>query len=332
VAASRSWLISVSLLAILLVLETTPLVAGAQPQTGKIPRIGLLGVTSAAGYARQVEAMRQGFRDLGYVEGQNLVIDYRWADSRYDQLAALAAELIRLQPDVIITSGPGTHVLKEATTTIPIVMAVGGDAVATGLVENLARPGGNVTGSTFFGPELSAKRLELLKAALPRLNRAAVLLNPDNRGSRVDLDLLRQTATSLKVELVEAPARSPRDFEDTFAFMVGRRVDGVVLLGDSLLVANMRRLGELSLAKHLPGVGSDEYADGSGLLAYGVSFPELWRRAPYFVDRILKGGKPAMIPVEQASKFEFILNAKTARSLGVQIQHSLRVRADRVIE
>jgi putative ABC transport system substrate-binding protein len=325
-------LIALSLLAVLLVIETIPLAAGAQPATGRIPRIGLLGVTSAAGYARQVQAMRQGFRDLGYVEGQNIVIDYRWADGRYDQLPALAAELIRLQPDVIITSGPGTRVLKEATTTIPIVMAVGGDAVATGLVESLARPGGNVTGSTFFGPELSAKRLELLKAVLPRLARAAVLLNPDSRGYRVDLDLVRQTATSLKVELIEAPARSPREFEDAFAFMVGRRVDAVVLLSDSMLVANMRRLGELSAARHLPGAGSDEYADGGGLLAYGVSFPELWRRAPYFVDRILKGGKPAAIPVEQASKFEFILNAKTAQSLGVQIQRSLLLRADRVIE
>jgi putative ABC transport system substrate-binding protein len=319
-------------LAVVLVLVSGPFVAGAQPATGKVPRIGLLGVTSAAGYARQVEAMRQGFRDLGYVEGQNIVIESRWAEGRYDQLSALAAELIRLQPDVIITSGPGTRIVKEATTMIPIVMAVGGDAVATGLVASLARPGGNITGSTFFGPELSAKRLEMLKGAVPRLARVAILLNPDSRGYRVDLDLVKRTATLLNVELLEAPARSPQEFEDAFALMLRWRADGVVVLSDSMLVANMRRLGELSAAKRLPGAGSDEYAQGGGLLAYGVNFPELWRRAPYFVDRILKGGKPATIPVEQASKFELIFNLKTARSLGVPIQQSLLLRADQVIE
>ena len=148
----------------------------------------------------------------------------------------------------------------------------------------------------------------------------------------MDLDLVRQTATALKVEVVEVPARSPREFEDAFAVMVGRRVDGVVILSDSMLVANMRQLGQLSTVKHLPGAGSDEFADGGGLLAYGVSFPELWRRAPHFVDRIIRGGKPATIPVEQASKFELIFNVKAARGLGVPIQQSLLLRADRVIE
>ncbi len=331
-AGYQGWSMCFRLLAVALVLVSAPLVVGAQPATGKVPRIGLLGVTSAAGYARQVEAMRQGFRDLGYVEGQNIVIESRWADGRYEQLPTLAAELIRLQPDVTITSGPGTRVVKEATTTIPIVMAVGGDAVATGLVASLARPGGNITGSTFFGLELSAKRLELLKSAVPRLARVAVLLNPDSRGYRVDFDSVKRTAALLKVELLEAPARSPREFEDAFALMLRRRVDGVVVLSDSMLVANMQRLGELSAAKHLPGAGSDEYAQGGGLLAYGVNFPELWRRAPYFVDRILKGANPATIPVEQASKFEFIFNLKTARALGVPIQQSLLLRADQVIE
>jgi putative tryptophan/tyrosine transport system substrate-binding protein len=320
------------LLAVVLVLVSAPLVAGAQPATGKVPRIGVLGVTSAAGYARQLEAMRQGFRDLGYVEGQNIVIEYRWANGQYDQLPALAAELIRLQPDVMITSGPGIRVLKEATTTIPIVMAVAGDAVATGLVASLARPGGNITGSTFFGPELSAKRLEMLKGAVPRLARVAVLLNPDSSGYRVDLDLVKKTATLLNVELLEVPARSPREFDDAFALMHRRQAEGVVLLSDSMFVANMRRLGELSTAKRLAGAGSDEYARGGGLLAYGVNFPELWRRAPYFVDRILKGGKPAAIPVEQASRFELVFNLKSARTLGLPIQKSLLLRADQVIE
>jgi len=307
-------------------------VTGGLVAARKVPRIGLLGVTSAAGYARQVGAMRQGFRDLGYVEGQNLVIEYRWADGRYDRLPALAVELIGLQPDVIVTSGPGTRVLKEATATIPIVMAVGADAVADGVVASLARPGGNITGSTFFGPELSAKRLEILKGAVPRLARVAVLMNPENRSYRVDLEMMKKTATALNVELLEAPARSPREFDDAFALTLRRRADGLVALSDSMFVANMRRLGELSGANRLPGAGSDEYAEGGGLLAYGVSFPDLWRRVPYFVDRILKGGTPATIPVEQASKFALILNLRTAKALGLTIPPSLLQRADQVIE
>jgi len=322
----------VRLLAVVLALAAAPLLAGAQPVAGKVPRVGLLGVTSAAGYARQIEAMRQGFHDLGYIEGQNLVIEYRWAEGRYDRLPALAAELIGLRPDAIVTSGPGTRVLKEATATIPIVMAVGADAVADGVVASLARPGGNITGSTFFGPELSAKRLEILKGAVPRLARVAVLLNPDNRNYRVDLEAVRKTAAALNVELLEAPARSPREFEDAFALMIRRRADGLVAFSDSMFVANMRHLGELSVANRVPGAGSDEYAEGGGLLAYGVSFPDLWRRAPYFVDRILKGGTPATIPVEQASKFAMVLNLKTARSMGLPIAQSLLLRADQVIE
>ena len=330
-AAKPRWVMCFRFLALVLLLMSAPSLAGAQSVAGRVPRVGVLGVTSAAGYARQVEAMRQGFRDLGYVEGQNIVIAYRWAEGRYDRLTALAAELIRLQPDVLVTSGPGTRVLKEATTTIPIVMAVGGDAVANGLIASLARPGGNITGSTFFGPELSAKRLEMLKGAVPGLARVAVLLNPGYKNHGVDFELVKKTATALNVEFFEAPARSPVEFDDAFALMLRRRADGVVVLSDSMLVANMRRLGEMSAAKRLPGAGSDEYAEGGGLLAYGVDFPELWRRAPYFVDRILKGGNPATIPVEQASKFASVLNLKTAKAMELTIHPSLLLRADHVI-
>ena len=296
-----------------------------------VARVGLLGATSAAGYARQMEALRQGFRDLGYVEGQNLVIEARWADGRYERLPALAAELVRLQPDVIVTSGPGVRVAKEATATIPIVMAVGGDVVAEGLVASLAHPGGNITGSTFFGPETAAKRLELLKAAMPRLARVAVLVNP-TRGYGVTMEMVKKTAAALNVELFEVPARSPQEFEGAFTVMVRQKTDGLLVLGDSMHVANMRRLGELAAAKSLAGAGSDEFAEAGGLLAYGVHFPDLWRRAPYFVDRILKGASPAVIPVEQASRFSLVLNLKGARALGLQIPHSLLLRADQVIE
>jgi putative ABC transport system substrate-binding protein len=309
-----------------------PLASYAQLQTAKVFRIGLLGLASAASYSRQIDAMRQGFRDLGYVEGRNIVIEYRWADGRYDRLSSLAAELIRLEPDVIVTSGPGTLVLKEATTTIPIVMAVGGDAVADGLIASLARPGGNITGSTYFAPELTVKRLEMLKEAVPRLHRVAVLLNPDSRSNGVSLEKLKKAASVLNLELFEVPVRSPRDFDNAFSLILSRQTDGLVYLTDTMLVANMRRLGELSVVKRLPGAGSDEYADGGGLLVYGVNFPELWRRAPYFVDKILKGDKPATIPVEQALRFEMVVNMKTAKALGITIPQSLLVRADRVIE
>ncbi|HEY5292415.1 MAG TPA: ABC transporter substrate-binding protein [Burkholderiales bacterium] len=307
-----------------------PLRSFAQ-QPGKIPRVGVLGVTSAVGYALQIEAMRQGFRDLGYVEGQNIVIEYRWAEGRRDRLPALAAELIRLQPDILVTSGAGTRVLKEATTTVPIVMAAGGDAVANGLIASLAQPGGNITGSTFFGPELLAKRLEMLKEAVPRLARVAVLVNPDSRDNRVNLEVLKKTATALNIELLEVPARSPNEFDDVFALILRRRAGGLIVFDDSMFVANMRRLGELSAAKHLPGAGSGDYAEGGGLLVYGVNFPELWRRAPLFVDKILKGGKPDTIPVERATQFALVVNLKTAKTLRLTIPQSLLVRADEVI-
>ena len=328
----QGWSTCLTLLSAFLAVLTAPLLAGAQPVAGKVARVGLLGVTSASGYARQIEALRQGFRDLGYVEGKNLIIEYRWADGRYERLSALAAELIRLQPDVLVTSGPGIRFLKEATTTIPIVMAVGGDVVADGVVASLARPGGNITGSVAFSPELSAKRLDLLKGAVPSLARVAVLLNPANRSSGTDFELVKKAATALQVEVFEVPARSPQEFDEGFALMLRRRADGLVTLSDSMLVANMRRLGEMSAAKRLAGAGSDEYADGGGLLAYGVNFPELWRRAPYFVDKILKGGDPATIPVEQPARFEFIVNAKTAKALGLVIPQALLLRADHVIQ
>lgn len=308
-----------------------PLAPYAQQPVARMVRIGVLGVTTAAGYTRQTEALKQGFRDLGYVEGRNLALEFRWADFHYDRLAGLAEELIRLKPDVLVTSGVGNRVIKNATSTIPIVMAVSSDAVAAGLVASLARPGGNITGSTAFGPEISAKRLELLKEAVPRLAKVAVLLNPDG-ASNVDLDTVKRTAAALKVVLLEAPARAPREFEDAFALMLQQRADGVLVISDSMFVANSRRLGELSAASRLPGAGSDEYAEGGGLLAYGVNFPALWHRAPYFVDRILKGGNPATIPVEQAAKFDFVYNVKTAKALGLPVQQSLVLRADAVIQ
>ena len=324
----RRWASIVPALALLLAAN----VPSATAQAKKIPVVGILGVTTAAGYARQVAALRQGFRELGYVEGQNIVLEFRWADGRYDQLPVLAAELVRLQPDAIITSGPGTRVLKSATTTIPIVMAVSLDAAASGLIASLGHPGGNITGSTAFGPELSTKRLEILKLAVPKMARVGVLLNPTNTTSPGDYDAVRKTAAALQVELIDFPARSPNEFHDAFTQMARRRVDGVLIVNDSMFVANMRRLGELSLAHRLPGIGSEDYVDGGGLVAYGANFPDLWRRAPAFVDKILKGRKPGEIPVEQPTRFDLAINTRTARSLGIALPSSLRARASHVIE
>ena len=314
----------------LIAFGAAPISAIAQP-SGKVSRIAVLGVTSAVDYTLQVEAMRQGFRDLGYVEGRNILIEYRWAEGQLDRLPALAAELIRLQPDVIVTSGAGTRVLKQATTAIPVVMAFSSDAVASGLVVGLSQPGGNITGSTSFGPEIAAKRLEMLKAAMPHLARVAILLNPNSGVAPGTLEAVKSTATALNVELIEVAARSPDDFDDAFTHALNRRADGLIVIDDSMFVANMRRLGKLSAAKRLAGAGSSEYAEGGGLLVYGVDYPELWRRAPLFVDKILKGSNPATIPVERASKFALIVNLKTANALGLTIPQSLLLRADEVI-
>jgi putative ABC transport system substrate-binding protein len=309
-----------------------PLVVEAQP-AGKVYRVGFLGTASAASYAPQVRALREGLRDLGYIEGKNIVLEYRWAEGRYDALPALAAELVRLQPDVLVTHGtPGTRALKEATTTVPIVMAVAGDAVGTGLITSITRPGGNVTGSSFFNPEIAAKRLELLKQAVPRLARVAVLLNPGNPISRIDLKAMEPTARLLNLELLEVAARVPEELEGALSVELGQRVNGLIVLEDGMLIGNVKRIVELAAARRLPGVGFKEYAEAGGLMAYGVNFPEIWRRAAVFVDKILKGAKPVDLPVEQPTKFEFVINLRTAKSLGVRIPPSLLLRADHIIE
>lgn len=304
----------------------------AQPPA-KVQRIGFLGMTTPSGHALQLEALRQGLRDLGYVEGKNIVIEYRWAENRYERLPALAAELARLPVEIIVTHGtPGTLAAKQATTTIPIVMAVSGDAVATGLIASLARPGGNVTGTTFFNPEIAAKRLDLLKEAVPRVRRVAVLLNPDNTNNRPVLLAMEPRARALKLELLQIPARGPEEFDSAAAAMTTRRADGLVIIEDGMLIANVRRIAELAVTKRFPGIGFTEFAQAGGLLAYGVNFPDIYRRAAVFVDKILKGASAGDIPVEQATTFEVVVNARTARVLGVSLPESIRVRTTRVIE
>ena len=310
----------------------TPMPGFAQPAT-KVARIGFLIPASASSYASRVEALRAGLRDLGYVEGRNLLIEFRVADGKYDRLVDLATELVRLEVEVIVTGGtPGTRAAKQATATIPIVMAVSGDAVVTGLIASLARPGGNITGTTYFDPELHAKRLELLKATVPRATRIGTLINPDNPQTMSStLPALRRAAESMKVELFLFEARSPSEFEGAISAMTKERVEAVEIADDPMFLGNLRAIADIVASRRLPSTGAKEFAEAGGLLGYGVNFAETFRRAAYFVDKLLKGAKPNDLPVEQATKFELVINLKTAQTLGLTIPQSLLLRADDVI-
>jgi putative ABC transport system substrate-binding protein len=309
-----------------------PLAASAQ-KSGNIARIGFLGPASASSWANQLEQFRGGLRSLGYVEGHNIVIESRWADGKYERLPELAAELVDLKVAVLVTYGtPGTLAAKRATTTIPIVMAYSGDALSAGLVTNLARPGGNVTGSTYFLSELMVKRLELLKEAVPHIAQVAVLVEPDNPLFRPTLNALEIAVNSLKVEMQKFEVRGPSEFAAAFLAMGKGRVDAVVIQEDAVFVSNMRAIVDFASTQRLALAGSKEFAEAGGLIGYGVDFLAMCRRAAFFVDTILKGGEPASIPVEQPTKFELVINLKTAKALGLTVPPTLLTRADEVIE
>jgi putative ABC transport system substrate-binding protein len=300
-------------------------------QARKIPRIGFLGAISASGYASQVEGFLSGLRDLGYVDGDNILIEFRWAEGSYDRLVAFAAEFERLKVDVLVTHGtPGTMAAKEATTTIAIVAAAIGDPVATGVVTGIARPGGRITGVAHFSPELGVKRLEILTQALSPLKRAAILLNPDNALGHPVLVAMEAPARSFGVEIQRLSVRAPSEFLDAISSL--QNVEGLVVVDDGMLIANARSLGDIASEKRLPAIGFKEFAYGGGLLGYGVNFPLMFRRSAILVDRILKGARPADLPIEQATNFELIVNLKTARALDVPIPPTLLARADEVIE
>ena len=311
---------------------TGPLTTRAQPK-GKIWRIGFLGAADPFGYAPHLQGFRQGLQDFGYVEGKNIVVEYRWAEGRYERLPELAGELVRSKVDVIVTHGtPGTRAAKQATQTIPIVMAIVGDATATGIVASIAKPGGNITGSSFFNPELAAKRVELVKESMPTLTQIAVLVNPDNPVFGPALKLMQTTAKALKVELLQFPVRAPKDFEEAFAAMDAKKIRAVAIHEDGLFNANIDTLVTLATRHRIFSAGGRELADAGGVLGYGVNFPEIWRRAAYFIDRIFKGAKPADLPVEQPTRFELAINVKAAKALGITFPPTILVRAERVIE
>ena len=309
-----------------------PFAARAQQPAG-VARIGILGLASAAAVAPYVNAVRAGLRDLGYIEGKNLIIEYRFGDDKYDRLPGLAAQLVHLNVDVLVTfAAPGTQAAKSATVTIPIVMAVTADAVGTGLIASLAHPGGNVTGTTVLNPELMAKRLELLKEIAPPMTQAAVLLNPDNAANGPVRQAMEMTAKALQVELQPFELQGSSELESVFAAMADRKIDALVVHDDQVLIGNAKAIATFAEKQKLPSCGFLEYAAAGGLSAYGVNFVELCRRAAYFVDKILKGTKPADLPVEQPTKFELTINLKTARALGLELPPTLLARADEVIE
>ena len=309
-----------------------PFVLHAQP-LARVARIGFLGSASAPGSAKSVEALRTGLRDLGYVEGKNIVIEFRWAEGRYDRLSALVTDLIRLKVDLIVTHGtPGTRAAKKATSTIPIVMAISGDAIATGLVTSLARPEANVTGSTFFIPQLNAKRLELVKEVCPYVARVAALSNPNNPVSKPIIPAMQAAATPLKLDFDIAEAQGPGEFDRAFASMAKRGVDAVVITEDGEFAASFGAIATLALANKLASIGAQEYAKAGGLIGYGVDLLGLYRRAAYFIDKILKGSRPADLPIEQPTRFELVINIKTAKTLGLEIAPAMLARADEAIE
>jgi putative ABC transport system substrate-binding protein len=309
-----------------------PVAARAQQPSRRF-RVGFLGPGSAGDLPQRMEAFRAGLRALGYQEGRDFVIEFRWADGHYDRLPALVADLVGANVDVIVTHGtPGVLAAKQGTPSIPIVMAVVGDALGSGLVSSLARPGANVTGLTFFQPELVAKRIELLKEIVPGLRNVGAMLNLANPMNEPVLPQIAQLAQSLKLEIHQFDVRDRSALEGAFAAMAAKRVDGLVIFDDAVLLANAGSVAALALKQRLPSSGWADFALEGGLIAYGVNFPDMFRRAAWFVDKILKGAKPGELPIERASRFETIVNLKTAKAIGIELPTATLLRADQVIE
>jgi putative ABC transport system substrate-binding protein len=311
----------------------TPLASLAQ-QKGKIWRIGVLETISPALNAANFDAFRQGLRELGYVEGQNVVIEYRSADGRQERFPDLATELVRLKVDLIVTRGaPASLAAKNATGSIPVVISATADPVGSGIVASLARPGGNVTGLSAYNVELYAKRVELLRELVPSLARIAGLFNMSNPVVPSQWKEVERGARSLGVQVQLLDVRNPEDLGRAFDAATRQRADALVVAVDALTQSNRQLIVDLAAKHRLPAIyGSDEFVYAGGLITYTVSFPHLYYRAATYVDKILKGAKPGDLPVEQPTKFELVINMKTAKALGITIPQSILVRADRVIE
>jgi putative ABC transport system substrate-binding protein len=310
-----------------------PFPANAQPAT-KVPRIGVLHPGAPAAVSQFVEAFSQGLRERGYVEGQNIIVERRFGDAKAERISEAAAELVRLNVDVIVTSTDGAiAAVKRQTQTIPIVMASSTDPVGTGFVASLAHPGGNVTGLSFISPELSAKRLELLREDVPGLSRVAIMWNPEVRGAVLDYKETESAARSLRLQLQSVEVSRADDFDRAFSALTTARAEALIVVPSPLAFTTRSQIASLAQKHRLPSMHAlREFAEAGGLMAYGPNNAEQWRRSATYVDKILKGSKPGDLPIEQPTKFELVINLKTAKALGLTLPPSLLRRADQVIQ
>jgi putative ABC transport system substrate-binding protein len=317
-----------------LLVGSAALVTAADAQPQRVAKIGFLGNSTATLEANLVEPFRQGLRDLGYVEGRDIVIQYRWAEGNYSRLPALAEELIAAGVDVIVTAGtPAANAVAKATKTIPCVMVAVGDPVGTGLVASLTRPGGNMTGFSSIAPELEGKRLALLRELLPHLSRLGVIWNPTNTFHVVSERQVRAAAKVLGIEVRFVEVRASEDVRSALASIAADRPDALLVLADRVFLHERQPLIDFSIQNKLPGIYAyRELVEAGGLMSYGPSYADLHRRAATYVAKILRGAKPADLPVEEPSKFEFVFNLKAAKTLGIEPAPSLLARADEVIE
>jgi putative ABC transport system substrate-binding protein len=302
-------------------------------QVKKAPRIGFLAITSPRDMSLRMAAFRHGLRELGYIEGKTIVVDDRYAEGKLDRLRSMTAELVQLKADVIVTSGPiGTRTAKEATATLPIVMAYDNDPVASGFVASLARPGGNITGLSTHYPEITGKQLELLKEIVPKMSHLAVLGDSSEPFTAQSLKETERAAKAFGVQLQYLDVKDPKDVKSALEDARKSRADAAVVLASAIFISQRSQLAELAVKNRLPAVyQASEYVEAGGLMTYGASITDLFRRAATYVDRILKGAKPAEIPVEQPTTFELIINLKAAREIGLKIPPNVLARADRVI-
>ena len=309
-----------------------PLVARGQ-QPGKLPTIGYLGEATPAADRQRVASLVQQLRERGWIEGRTITTHFRWAEGRTEQLAEITAEFVRLKVDVIVTSStPPTVAAKQATSVIPIVFASAGDPVRTGLVASLARPGGNVTGLSLQQADTASKRLELLREVMPNLRRLAIMGNMDNPASVLEMREIREACAALGLEVDALEIRRAEDIAPAFDALKGR-ADALYVCLDTVLISNRIRINTLALVARLPTMhGERDFVEVGGLMSYGPNFAELWRRSAEYVDKILRGAKPADLPVEQPTKFELVINLITAKALGLDLPAALLARADEVIE
>ena len=309
-------------------------VSAQAQQARKVPRVGYLTISTPFAQAPYTKAFLQGLRDLGYIEGKTITIDYRYAEEKPERQLEFAAELVRPKVDVILTSGAtSTRAAKEATNTIPIVMAQDPDPVANGHVASLARPGGNITGLSSLAPELGGKRLELLREVVPRLSRVAVLGTSTNPANAQQLKETELAVETMKLRVQYLDILAPKDIEAAFRAATKERADALLLLSGPVFISQRKQIGELAVKSHLPAIYyRTEFAEDGGLISYSPSITDLYRRAATYVDKILKGAKPAELPVEQPTKFELVINLKAAKQIGLTIPPNVLARADRVIK